>query len=133
MNHNEWHNTLHNSPVAALAQGDGARAQGVQHNTPTAEAITAHLAQIRTALDELSGPEREEAEEIIHGQDDTPRGILGVGPKATWKEIQKAYRLKAMTCHPDLCSQHGLSPEIATAAFKKLQAAFTLLEREFGK
>lgn len=75
----------------------------------------------------------EEAEEIIHGQDETPRGILGVGPKATWKEIQKAYRLKAMTCHPDLCSQHGLSPEIATAAFKKLQAAFTLLEREFGK
>lgn len=78
MNHNEWHNTLHNSPVAALAQGDGARAQGVQHNTPTAEAITAHLAQIRTALDELSGPEREEAEEIIVeieklNQSDKPR------------------------------------------------------------
>ena len=75
----------------------------------------------------------EEAEAIIHGQDDTPRGILGVGPKATWDDIRKAYRLKAMACHPDLCGQHGLDPETATASFKKLQAAFTVLEREFGK
>jgi DnaJ-domain-containing protein 1 len=74
-----------------------------------------------------------EAEEIIHGQDETPRGILGVGPKATWEDVRKAYRAKSMACHPDLCSQHGLTPEAATAAFKKLTAAYTVLEREFGK
>ena len=75
----------------------------------------------------------EEAEKIIHGQNDTPRGILGLGPKAGWDEIQKAYRRAAMTCHPDLCKQHGMTPDAATAAFKKLQAAMTVLEREFGK
>ena len=76
---------------------------------------------------------QEEAEEIIAAQDDTPRGLLGVGPKATWDEIKKAFRAKAMACHPDLCSQHGLTPEVATARFKKLTAAFTVLERQFGK
>ena len=75
----------------------------------------------------------EEAEAIIHGQDDTPRGILGVGPKATWEDIRKAYRAKSFACHPDLCHQHGLTVEAATTAFKKLQAAYTVLEREFGK
>ena len=75
----------------------------------------------------------EEAEAIIAAQDGTPRDILGVGPKATWEEIQKAYRRKAMTCHPDLCTQHGLSKEAAETAFKQLSAAFTVLERQFGK
>jgi hypothetical protein len=74
-----------------------------------------------------------EAEEIIHGQDDTPRGILGVGPKATWAEIKTAYRTKSMLCHPDLCAQHGMTVQAATEAFKKLTAAFTVLEREHGK
>ena len=75
----------------------------------------------------------EEAEQIIHGQADTPRGILGVGLKATWDEIKKAYRAAAMLCHPDLCASHGLTKEAAEAAFKRLEAAFTVLEREFGK
>lgn len=75
----------------------------------------------------------EEAEAVIAAQDDTPRGILGVGPKTTWDDIRKAYRAKAMTCHPDLCPQHGLAPAAAEAAFKKLSAAFTILERQFGK
>ena len=75
----------------------------------------------------------EEAEAIIHGQDETPRGILGIGPKASWEEVRKAYRAKSMKCHPDLCSQHGMTVADATATFKKLQAAYTVLEREFGK
>ena len=75
----------------------------------------------------------EEAEAILAAQDETPRGILGVGPKASWNEIQKAYRRKAMACHPDMCLQHGLSPAAAEAAFKQLSAAFTVLERQFGK
>ena len=74
----------------------------------------------------------EEAEEIIHGQNLTPRGILGVGLKATWEEIKKAYRAKSRLCHPDLCQTHGLTVEAATEAFKRLSAAFTVLEREFG-
>ena len=74
----------------------------------------------------------EEAEEIIHGQEDTPRGILGVGLKATWEEVKKAYRAKAMLCHPDLCGTHGMTVQAATNAFKKLSAAFTVLEREYG-
>ena len=75
----------------------------------------------------------EEAEAIIHGQEDTPRGLLGVGLKATWAEIKSAYRAKSMQCHPDLCSQHGMTVAAATEAFKKLTAAYTVLEREFGQ
>jgi hypothetical protein len=74
----------------------------------------------------------EEAEKIIHGQSDTPRGILGVGASATWAEIKKAYRAMAQACHPDLCSQHGLTVEAATEAFKRISAAYVVLEREFG-
>ena len=75
----------------------------------------------------------EEAEKIVAAQDETPRGILGVSAKALWPEIKVAYRKRAMECHPDLCAQHGLSVNAATASFKKLTAAFTVLERQFGK
>lgn len=75
----------------------------------------------------------EEAEAIIHGQQDTPRGILGVGPKATWAEIKKAFRAMAMKFHPDQVHTSGLSVAEATEMFKKINAAFTVLEREFGQ
>lgn len=75
----------------------------------------------------------EEAEEILHGDDQTPRFILGVGADATWDQIKKAYRMKAMEVHPDRCSIHGLTKDAAEEAFKRLSAAYTVLEREFGK
>ena len=75
----------------------------------------------------------EEAEQILHGDQDSPRSILGVGGNATWEDIKKAYRAKAKECHPDLCKFHGLTKEVAEQTFKRLQAAFTVLERQFGK
>lgn len=75
----------------------------------------------------------EEAEEILHGQDDSPRGILGVGAKATWDEIKKAYRAMVMKTHPDRAIINCMSKDAAEAAFKKVSAAYTILEREFGK
>ncbi len=75
----------------------------------------------------------EEAEEVLYGQNDTPRGLLGVGLKATWDEIKKAYRTKAMQFHPDRCGINQMKREDAEEMFKKISAAFTVLEREFGK
>jgi hypothetical protein len=75
----------------------------------------------------------EEAEEILHGDDQSPRFIMGVGPKATWDDIKKAYRTKAMEVHPDRCNIHGMERKAAEEAFKRLSAAYTILEREFGR
>lgn len=75
----------------------------------------------------------EEAEAILHGRNETPRSILGVGAKATWEDIKKAFRTKAMAFHPDMVAHSGLSVEEATEKIKQINAAFTVLEREFGK
>lgn len=53
----------------------------------------------------------------------SPRAILGVGLSATWDEIRKAYRKKALEHHPD----RGGSEE----EMKRVNAAFTILERDF--
>jgi DnaJ like chaperone protein len=74
----------------------------------------------------------EEAEAIIHAQDESPRGILGVSPKATWMDIKRAYRSMAMLYHPDQCIHTGLSLQEAEAKFKKLQAAYSVLARQHG-
>lgn len=75
----------------------------------------------------------EEAEEILFADNDTLRGILGVGPKAKWDEIKKAFRAMVMKCHPDRAIINNMDPKKATELFKKVTAAFTILEREFGK
>jgi hypothetical protein len=75
----------------------------------------------------------EEAERIILGQDDTPRGILGVSLTATWAEIKKAYRALVMKVHPDQCAQTGLSVEDATERFKRVQAAYAVLANQLGQ
>jgi DnaJ-domain-containing protein 1 len=75
----------------------------------------------------------EEAETILHGQEDSPRTILGVGARATWEEIKKAYRAMAMRFHPDQARNNGLDPKVAEEQFKKIEAALTYLEKEFGK
>ena len=75
----------------------------------------------------------DEAEVILAAQEETPHTILGVSPKATWAEIKKAYRAKAMECHPDRCAHTGMAPDVADAMFKKIGAAFTVLENRMGK
>lgn len=74
---------------------------------------------------------RDEAITVMSGQTESPWTILGVAPTATFAEVKRAYRLKVLGCHPDLVKQHGMALEAATEMFKKVNAAFTLLEKEF--
>ena len=75
----------------------------------------------------------EEAERVIHSQEETPRAILGVGEHATWAEITKAYRKKIVANHPDRIAVTGMSYEAAVEACKKINAAYSVLAMEFGK
>lgn len=59
---------------------------------------------------------------------ESPEAILGVRLGASWTEIKSAYRKAAYACHPDRCAVHGLSAAVATERFKRLLAAFTILE-----
>lgn len=73
----------------------------------------------------------EEAEEIINEaktKGDTPLGILGLSGRPTWNEIKKAYRRMAMKYHPDV----NKAPD-ATEQMKKINAAYVVLERQYGK
>ena len=71
-----------------------------------------------------------EAEEVLSGSVLSPRGILGVSATAKWPEIKAAYRAKILANHPDRCAVNGMTVEVA--ACKKINAAFTVLAREFG-
>lgn len=75
----------------------------------------------------------EEAVRVVHGKKKSPREILGVGIKATWAEIVKAYRKLAMETHPDRIQVTGMTLDEATEAFKIVSAAYAVLAQEFGK
>jgi DnaJ-class molecular chaperone len=56
-----------------------------------------------------------------------PYEILGVSRFASIAEIKKAYRIKAMECHPDRMIVNGMAKEEAEERFKRLQAAYTVV------
>jgi DnaJ-domain-containing protein 1 len=74
-----------------------------------------------------------EAEQVLYGKKSSPRQILGVGIRATWEEIVKAYRKLAMQTHPDRIHVTGMTLEAATEAFKIVSAAYAVLAQEFAK
>lgn len=51
-----------------------------------------------------------------------------IDENSMWGEIKKAFRKAAMKCHPDRCTQHGMSQDEATATFKDASAAYAMLE-----
>lgn len=69
----------------------------------------------------------EQAREILQAQRLTPYEILGVKFGCGADEISKAYRRKAMECHPDRCIVNNMTVEEATEKFKILSAAYTKL------
>jgi DnaJ-class molecular chaperone len=75
----------------------------------------------------------EEAERVIREGGRTPRQILGLSLHCTWAEVKSAYRKLAMRCHPDRRMENGMTEKQATVEFQNLQAAYVVLEREFGK
>lgn len=68
-----------------------------------------------------------------HVGNDAPEGILGIVAGAAWSVVVSAYRACALACHPDRCMVHGLTPEVATARFKRVTAAYTLLKARYGR
>lgn len=74
----------------------------------------------------------EEAERIIHGQDQSPREILGVKLRATWAEIKSAYRKLVLEFHPDRVTGEVAKIK-AEEMLKRINAAFAVLAHEFGK
>ena len=74
-----------------------------------------------------------EAQEVLSGQGQTPRGILSVSASAQWPEIKTAYRAKILANHPDRIKLSGLTLEAAVAACKAINAAYAVLAREFGQ
>ncbi|MBF2735341.1 MAG: DnaJ domain-containing protein [Betaproteobacteria bacterium AqS2] len=52
---------------------------------------------------------------------------LGVDLQATAAQIKKAYRRKAMAAHPDRAKPED--KEAATAEFKEIQEAYSILSR----
>ena len=67
---------------------------------------------------------KQEAEDILRGQDQTPYQILGVTPGATKSEIKKAYRKLIAQWHPDH-NQHRI--EEAEEISKKIIAAYSVI------
>lgn len=67
---------------------------------------------------------KEDAEEVIKTQNDTPHSILGISPTATKTEIKKAFRRLITEWHPDR-NQHRI--EEAEQQSKKIIAAYSIL------
>ena len=57
--------------------------------------------------------------------DDSPWGILGVAKDAAWEAVRAAYRKLVKLHHPD----RGGDP----AQFRKVQAAYEVLEFQYGR
>jgi curved DNA-binding protein CbpA len=64
----------------------------------------------------------EVARETLGGKG--PLAVLGLAVGATWQEIKSAYRRRALETHPD---RGGTN-----AAFTEVQAAYEVLEAEYG-
>jgi DnaJ domain len=75
----------------------------------------------------------EEAQGILRNKGRDARDLLGVGVTATWGEITKAFRRKALATHPDRARMTGMTVEDATEAFKEIKAAYSVLAHEYGK
>jgi len=58
----------------------------------------------------------------------SPEEILGVARGSTWSVVRAAYKKLAFECHPDRALQNGLTVEEATERFKRVVAAYTILE-----
>jgi hypothetical protein len=63
-------------------------------------------------------------EAMRHVGGESPFAILGVGAKASWDEIRKAFRALARKFHPDL----NPGDKVAEESFIKTQAAYEILE-----
>lgn len=68
----------------------------------------------------------EKAIEVL-GADD-PLVLFGLNSTATWDDVQKAYRTLSRQWHPDLNKSDD-----AAERMKKINAAFEVLERRYGK
>jgi DnaJ-class molecular chaperone len=75
----------------------------------------------------------EEAERVMNSAKRTPQEVLGVPMSAMWNEIKSAFRKAAMNCHPDRTEIHGKSREVAEEEFKQVNAAYTILMKQYGE
>lgn len=67
-------------------------------------------------------------------KDDSPFSILGVSERAGWSEIKTAYRRLAMLWHPDKYQTTTIAlREEAEEKMKRINAAYVVLEHQFGK
>lgn len=51
-----------------------------------------------------------------------------IDENSMWSEVKKAFRAAAMKCHPDRCTQHGMTNDEALEKFKDVSAAYAMLE-----
>ncbi len=60
--------------------------------------------------------------------------VLEVSPRASWKEIQAAYREQSKKYHPDRVSHLGKEfSQLANEKFVEIQNSYELLKREKGR
>ncbi len=98
---------------------------GYTHYDPTVDGY-GNPAQWRSAFRVRMG--LDEAREEL--KNDKPWDILHVPHGATWDQIRAAYRAACKQWHPDLNPHQR---EKAEAMMKRINAAYTLLEHEYGK
>jgi len=51
-----------------------------------------------------------------------------IDEKSIWAEVKSAFRAAATKCHPDRCTQHGMTNQEATEKFQDVSAAYAMLE-----